>query len=152
MVPWKINWTVCWKRVSYVSWLLVTYFLIPQGGLGALCIPALMLGCALGVTGPSGTLILPSFALAAADEVVQSGSVSSTLRFLLTIRLIFCHAMILLIVHSCWISPSRLYSVLYYAVVESVAMSACPHWHSRAVLTCTHDSNRFNDLILGLWR
>lgn len=72
------------------------YFLVPQGCLGALCIPALKLGCALGVTGPSGILIPPSFALAAADKVVQRGSISSTLRSLLTIRLIFCHATILL--------------------------------------------------------
>lgn len=94
---------VCWKRVRCISWLsVVTYFLIPQGGLGALCIPALMLGCALGVTGPPGTH--PSFlCLAAADEVVPRGSASSTLRFLLTIRLIFLSCCDLAHVHGFWI-------------------------------------------------
>lgn len=52
-------------------------------------------------------------------------------------------------VHGFWISLLRLYSVFYYAAVESTAMSACPLTQQNS---SDYHSNRFDDLIPGLWQ
>lgn len=125
------------------------YFLVPQGCLGALCIPALKLGCAL----RGDRAIRHSHSSFLCTGSSRQGGSKGQHQFYSEVfvdhQTYFLSCYHLANVHGFWISLLRLYSVFYYAAVESTAMSACPLTQQN---NSDYHSNRFDDLIPGLWQ